>query len=335
MSARSIILSTLISAFGGALAVSPLLFLNACTHHRTGERVSLPHRVSIRPDPIPPGEEYPHRMGVRITPPWKSGGEWLLRAPETLGSDQGLLFIDHSRDDMIPVTWPRQPLTWKQESGGLEFECELDMGVVLRVRIVPHRDEVTIEGILINGSAADLSNLGTQFCLVQSEVTEFVDPLAERTLVMVGGKFVPLGSAPPGPAPGQKPMFIVTNTWNLDRWKPWEPGRSWFVEQQADIPLIATVSRDGTRVVAVAFDNAYKIMTNCDLPCIHADPRFPDCPPGGIVRIRGKLYFIQGSLADVFRRFQRDFPGWQYPPDRYIIPEKIATAPRPAPDRAG
>jgi len=303
-----------------------------CAHQRHPGVPAPAGTVAVRPDPIPLDETYPHRMAVRISPPWTEKGEWVLRAPETVGSNRGLLFIDHRRDDMLPAAWPLRPLRWtRNRDRSLEYECELDIGVVLRVCIAPEGPHVAVESVVINAGAADLENLGTQFCLVQSGIPAFADPGAQRTFICSGGKFVPLGNTRPGPAPGCNPMLIVTNTWDLEPWDSWEPGRSWFAECQADVPLIATVSREGNRLVAMAFDNAYKIMTNCDIPCIHADPKFPDCPAGATARIRGRIYFIEGSLADALRRFKQDFPGWRYPPDRYVIPQRIsALGPRGA-----
>ena len=292
-----------------------VLCLSGCSGFRSFHMGRVDERVSIRPDPIPEDAHYPHAMAVRISPPWESEGEWVLRAPETLGSNRGLLFIDHERPDMVPVTWPRDRLAWVSDpTGSLGFEMELDMGIALLVRIVPGKDDMSIEAALVNSTGDPLSNMGFQFCLLHTEVPEFVDRKAERTFVLMNDEFVPLGSTKPGPTEGENPFFIITNTWDLDPWAPWEPGRSWFTEEgQADAPLIATVSKDGKRIVALAFDNAYKIMTNCELPCIHADPALPDCEDLGIVRIRGKMYFVEGTLQDVLERFHKDFPEWRFP----------------------
>lgn len=273
-----------------------------------------PTGVRIEPEPVPEGQAYPHPMAVRISPPWEQEGQWRLRAPETLGSNRGLLFIDHHRPDMVPVTYPVAPLRWTRDTdGGLRFAAELSMHILLHTRLVPGADEVSVYAMLINGTPYPLENMGYQFCLVQQGVAGFEDPDAERTFVLFDGEFVPLGRTKPGPVAGASPMFIITNTVGLAPFAPWDPGRSWVTRQQADAPLIATVSADGRRTVALAFDNSYKIMTNCDIPCIHADPQLPDCPADGSVRTRGKVYFIEGTPADALARFYRDFPEWGRP----------------------
>ena len=52
-------------------------------------------------------------------------------------------------------------------------------------------------------------------------------------------------------------------------------------------------------------------MTNCEIPCIHADPEFPACKSGESVEIEGRIYFGEGPLTSVLPRFYADFEGWR------------------------
>lgn len=271
-------------------------------------------RVRIMPDPVPEGEEYPHYMAVRIAAPWDTEGEWVLRAPETLGSDKGLLFIDHKLDHMIPVTHPMAPLEWKRgRDGSLRYRAILDWDVEMEVVAMPSGDELTIEATLYNNSHTDLGDMGHQFCLVQKEVPEFYDGYAERTWIHAGGEFVNLAETDPGLGEGaERPLFIVSVPEGIAQWDQFQEPESWVTQRQADLPLIATFSQDhSNRLVGLAFDNAYKIMTNARIPCIHADPKFPDAKQGETVRVRGKMYFIEGTLDDLLARFYEDFPEWR------------------------
>ena len=129
-----------------AFCLSILTVALATVSHGSEQRHHETRRsVGISPFSVPPDREYPHEMAVLISPPWEQKGEWRLRAPETLGSNRGLLFIDHHREDMIPVTLPTHPLTWKNSpQGGLEYDCELEMGIVMGVRISPGQQCVDI-----------------------------------------------------------------------------------------------------------------------------------------------------------------------------------------------
>ncbi len=52
-------------------------------------------------------------------------------------------------------------------------------------------------------------------------------------------------------------------------------------------------------------------MDDAEIPCIHADPMFPDCRVGQTVDVRGRIYFLEGDLDDALQRFERDFPEWK------------------------
>jgi hypothetical protein len=44
------------------------------------------------------------------------------------------------------------------------------------------------------------------------------------------------------------------------------------------------------------FEDTLSLVGNPGHPCFHADPRFPDLPPGANASIRGKLIFFEGAL---------------------------------------
>lgn len=75
-----------------------------------------------------------------------------------------------------------------------------------------------------------------------------------------------------------------------------------FNEQTADNKLLlpefgaaAARSRDGKRWIVTACAGDVRPWQNPPCPCIHADPTFPDCPPGERVETRGRLFFFEGE----------------------------------------
>ena len=278
---------------------------------RTGSARADGPSVRIRPFVHDPPEENERWLAISIRPPWEQEGEWAFRIPETLGSNIGLLFIDHFRPDMVAVVDPTHELRWiRKPDGSLLANVQLENGIELQTLATPGEADVTVTYTMYNGCPRDLSNLGLQFCMVQNRVPDFVDHEAKRTFIYAGGRFVALGDTEPGPDPGKAPLFIVTNTRDVEPFETLDDGQSWTVKFQTDIPLIATVSADGRRVIAVASDNSYKIMTNAQIPCIHADPFLGECAAGDTVSVKTKVYFIEGPLADVLPLFARDFPQW-------------------------
>ena len=44
---------------------------------------------------------------------------------------------------------------------------------------------------------------------------------------------------------------------------------------------------------------------NPPVPCLHSDPKFPDCPPGETRRLNGSLWFYEGSaISNELRRLE-------------------------------
>jgi hypothetical protein len=60
-------------------------------------------------------------------------------------------------------------------------------------------------------------------------------------------------------------------------------------------PVSAARAATGDRWIATAWDRCGRAWGNPPVPCLHADPVLPDCPPGQEVRVRGRLWFYEGN----------------------------------------
>jgi len=47
----------------------------------------------------------------------------------------------------------------------------------------------------------------------------------------------------------------------------------------------------GQRTIATEWDHVHRVWGNPRCPCMHSDPKFPDCGPGQTVRRTGRLWF--------------------------------------------
>jgi hypothetical protein len=75
-------------------------------------------------------------------------------------------------------------------------------------------------------------------------------------------------------------------------------------------PYAAIKSEAKDLWIITAFDPCQHPWANPPVPCVHADPQFPDCPPGETVRIHGWLSFYEGQdIATEFKRL--DGLGWR------------------------
>lgn len=92
-------------------------------------------------------------------------------------------------------------------------------------------------------------------------------------------------------------------------------GAAGFADQTTDnkvflVPYAACHSRDGRRWVITAWEPCHRTWANAPCPCLHSDPKFPDCAPGQTERIKGWLSFFEGD--DVRAEFRRiDATGWR------------------------
>jgi len=60
------------------------------------------------------------------------------------------------------------------------------------------------------------------------------------------------------------------------------------------------------RWVITAWEPVERVWTNPPCPCIHSDPRFPDCPPGETRRLKGWLSFYEGrDIQGELKRIDR------------------------------
>lgn len=63
-------------------------------------------------------------------------------------------------------------------------------------------------------------------------------------------------------------------------------------------PVVAVHSANRDRWILTAWERCGRAWGNAQVPCLHADPVLPDCPPGGTVRVRGALWFYEGQNID-------------------------------------
>jgi hypothetical protein len=75
-------------------------------------------------------------------------------------------------------------------------------------------------------------------------------------------------------------------------------------------PYAACKSADGKHWVITAWEPSQRCWGNAKCPCIHSDPRIPDCVPGETQKLHGWLSFYEGE--DIQTEFRRiDATGWR------------------------
>jgi hypothetical protein len=92
-------------------------------------------------------------------------------------------------------------------------------------------------------------------------------------------------------------------------------GASGFSQQSNDNkifekPYAVCRSRDGRRAIITAWAPCDRVWGNAPCPCLHSDPKFPDCPAGETRLLRGWLSFYEGD--DIRAELRRiDLTPWR------------------------
>ena len=83
------------------------------------------------------------------------------------------------------------------------------------------------------------------------------------------------------------------------------------VKTNADIASMHNdLTQGASNYLITALDREARAWGNAQCPCLHSDPKFPDCPPDQTVRVRGWLSFYEGT--DIHAEFRRiDLTGWR------------------------
>lgn len=214
-------------------------------------------RIGFRDGAIDPQRE----TKVSVFPPWKDGGYIVVDFPEAIFSNLGLTYLAHAH---VPTIWSKQnvalePLEWQATpKGELFLARKLPNGIEFSTKVTPSPQSVDFAMTLSNGTAATLTGLRVQVCLM---------------LKMASG------------------FEAQTN------------GNKRFIGDFA-------VCHDATskRWIIASFRPKHRTWGNPPCPCLHADPKFPDTPPGKISRVLGRIAFFEGENIDA--EVARLLPTW-------------------------
>lgn len=74
-------------------------------------------------------------------------------------------------------------------------------------------------------------------------------------------------------------------------------------------PVVACKSADGKHWIITAWQQCHRPWVNSPCPCMHSDPKFPDCEPGQTQRIKGWLAFHEGDDVKPTMKLLRTLAG--------------------------
>lgn len=74
-----------------------------------------------------------------------------------------------------------------------------------------------------------------------------------------------------------------------------------YSPERVDMPMIATLSKDGAWIAASFSHDRGNVWTNPQLTCQHVDPQVP-LPHGEHAQYEMKILIVKGTLQDALRK---------------------------------
>lgn len=194
---------------------------------------------------------------------------------------------------------------WRRYERSLEYEKNFPGTGHMLARATLEKDGVRFHFRLSNKSD---KTYDLMWAPIDPRLTsEFHDVRLERTYVHHADGFDLLASETPGrlkmPLNQWLPArYLVSLTWPIpSKLIERRDGIMYYNKsRRVDAPFIATVSQDGSWVVASFIRNTGNVWSNPELTCQHVDPQAA-LSPGEEAILETKVLVVRGSLDDVFK----------------------------------
>lgn len=153
-----------------------------------------------------------------------------------------------------------------------------------RWRAIPEGVELSLN--LTNLSSEVWENVNADVCVQLVAAPDFADFALERTFSISNRRLVPAAQ----PASRQ----TVTHEYKMG--------------ERATENFIAVGSRTPGYVVAQWWEGPPQVGGNChpSIACVHAVPSYGRIEPGQTVLRSGRLYLMRGTVADAWKRYQKE-----------------------------
>ena len=225
---------------------------------------------------------YPFEHIAWISPPWTSHDYIWFDFPEAIFTDIGLLYLSHVNPPFPQLFRDLPRVEWETVRGGISYERRLPNGMGFGGSLTKvDEDVVGLELHIDNQGEVAIDSITLQTCIFLRAAKEFSEFTADN-------KYVHLPDEGWVTFPEATEMGGEGGRFRIG----WRGGPA-----SADLPVMATLSREGERLVAVTwFDDTYSLVTNPGHPCMHADPAFPKISSGDSASIKGEVIFYEGKL---------------------------------------
>ena len=243
------------------------------------------------------GEKWAY--GLQVSPPWPDDGRLYLNYPEHLEYRTGWGIARYS---------DKRENAWQVADDGKSAFYEVDSltarGVKVRAEVkVVEPDRVRFKVKITNNSRAlTLDNVKPLLCHQYRRLTGFPQwrENLKHTYVVLDGKLAALADVPT-----EKPDANIKGA-SIKGRKPYASSfvakRGGIIKKQLDMSLSIIASLDEKRAVLITYDPGKSMLSNANIPCLHADPYFGDIKPGESKEATGYVIFAGENWRDLARK---------------------------------
>lgn len=182
--------------------------------------------------------------------------------------------------------------------GGIARSLEF-VGGYVSATATPVGHEVIFEITVANESSRTWRDCWAEACLRLAPSASFADTSRRRTLGRIEGEWTVLSETPATTMAHKMNIYNATPEVKFVERCLQDWGVS-SIPVQLDHSLIAVGNRSDSAVIGLLFERcaAYCNNLDADMACIHSDPFFGDIEPGSAATNRGKLMYLEGSVAE-------------------------------------
>jgi hypothetical protein len=259
------------------------------------------------PPPTPPGEGEYFNFGLYVVPPWEAGGKLLINFPEHLEYDGGMGILRYS--DAAPQKH------WVASADGMSAVLDVESPTAPGVHVdgtarVVSDERVEFTMRITNRGQIPLPTIRPLYCFQYRRLTGFPQWVGnfKYTFVLQKGKLVAVADLPCAKAETHvKAATVLGCPEVVDMNFARRAGG--VVEGGIDAAITAVTSLDGKRSLVIAWTPGRSLLTNMNIPCMHADPYYGNIPVGEMREARGVVILTEKPLAETVEALVKEGVG--------------------------
>jgi hypothetical protein len=237
--------------------------------------------------------------GLKVSPPWADGGWLYLNYPEHLEYDggRGIARYSDKRENAWAIAADGKSASYEVESQGVPgVKVKADVKVLEPDRV---QFKVTIAN---NSERVTLDSVNPLMCHQYRRLTGFPQwkENLKHTYVVLDGKLTALADVPTEKADANvkgasikgRPAYQSSFVKNYGG----------IIEKPLDMSLTVIESLDGKHAVLVTYEPGKSMLSNANIPCLHADPWFGDIKPGESKEVTGFVIFAGENWREIAQK---------------------------------